>query len=238
MNIDIGKIINDKLETMKKERVIENKIEEVIEKTILSVVTEELSGYSFKRKISEQLEQSIHDIAGDVGLSAYNGFIAEKVKEIVSREYERDLVDKISDKISNCLLKKYENIKLSDIFNRYREWLLDTIDEAEKYEYQRYCAELEVDNDGYFKTYKINLSEKELDYAEKPQISIKILVCGNAEAEKISSVSIDGRWFDSTLRIGTLTEFEAFIVNLYYNQTKIILDVDDVDDSNYYDVDC
>ena len=29
MNIDIGKIINDKLETMKKERVIENKIEEV-----------------------------------------------------------------------------------------------------------------------------------------------------------------------------------------------------------------
>ena len=72
MNIDIGKIINDKLETMKNERVIENKIEEVIEKTIISVVTEELGGYSFKRKISEQLEQSIHDVAGDIGLSAYN----------------------------------------------------------------------------------------------------------------------------------------------------------------------
>ena len=127
---------------------------------------------------------------------------------------------------------------MSDIFNRYREWLFDTIDEDEKYKYQRYCAELDIDNDGYFTTYKIKLSEKELDYSDKPQILIKILAFGKPEAEKISSVYINGRWFDSTLCIGTLTEFEAFIVNLYYNKTNIILDVDDVDDSNYYDVDC
>ena len=105
MNIDIGKIINDKLEKMKKERVIENKIEEVVEKTILSVITENLSSYSFKNEISKQLEQSIHDVVGDIGLSAYNGFIAEKVKEIVSQEYERDLVEKISEKLVTVYLK-------------------------------------------------------------------------------------------------------------------------------------
>lgn len=34
-----------------------------------------------------------------------------------------------------------------------------------------------------------------------------------------------------------MTNFEAFLVNLYYNGTKIKMDVYDVDDSDYFDID-
>ena len=34
-----------------------------------------------------------------------------------------------------------------------------------------------------------------------------------------------------------MTDFEAFLVNLFYNKTKIIMDVDDVDDNDHFDID-
>ena len=48
---------------------------------------------------------------------------------------------------------------------------------------------------------------------------------------------LSGHDLEGTVRLGCLSEFEAFVVNLYYNKTEIIIDPDDVDDSDYFDID-
>lgn len=40
-----------------------------------------------------------------------------------------------------------------------------------------------------------------------------------------------------SFKLSHLTDFEAFVLNLYYNGTKIIMDEDDVDEDPYFDID-
>ena len=52
-----------------------------------------------------------------------------------------------------------------------------------------------------------------------------------------SFLKLNGSYIDKNLRIGTLSEFEAFLVNLYYNRTEILVDMEDADDYGYFDID-
>ena len=40
-----------------------------------------------------------------------------------------------------------------------------------------------------------------------------------------------------SFNLGRLSDFDAFILNLYYNGTKFIMDVDKVEEEPYFDVD-
>ena len=48
---------------------------------------------------------------------------------------------------------------------------------------------------------------------------------------------LNGRNMKETFKVGTITDFEAFVLNLYYNDTKIILDPDNVDEDPCFDID-
>ncbi|MEL7654638.1 MAG: hypothetical protein AAGU75_01875 [Bacillota bacterium] len=55
----------------------------------------------------------------------------------------------------------------------------------------------------------------------------------------IGSVYIDGHGIDNKLNFGRMSEIEALLVNLTYNKTPIIIDVeseDDLDTSFYIDI--
>ena len=179
--------------------------------------------------------------AADCGFSAYNGFIAEKVKSIVQDMYTADISQKVQDALNDVMLKKHENIKLSDIFNRYRKWVWENTEESDKHERGRYTGELEVAEDGPFTRYTCKFADHKLEnlsyYTEKPGIEVRICVYGEKKADKITNLYLDGHNLKDSVKLGYLSEFEAFVVNLYYNGTEIILDPDDVDDSDYFDID-
>ena len=59
----------------------------------------------------------------------------------------------------------------------------------------------------------------------------------NKKAETISGLYINGHELRETIKIGVLSDFEAFLVNLYYTETPIILDPEDVPDDNDFDID-
>ncbi len=237
MIIDISKVIAEKMEQMQKDRVIEVKIEQTLEKVILDTISSELRSYAFTRTIADEVKKSIGDVASELGLGAYNAFIAKKVKDIVTGMYEADMAEKVTEALSNTLLKKYDEVKLSEIFDKYRDWLFAYVDESEKYERQHFCCDLEVRENGAFKHYEITLSEEKLTCStDRADISFKICQYGN-EKSYINFLCLDGNIMENTTRFGVLTEFEAFLLNLYYNKTPIILDVDDVDTCDTYDID-
>ena len=208
-----------------------------MEKAILSAFTDEVNSYGFRKAIGEQVRKSVSTLAEDCGLPAYNGFIAEQIKSTVQELYSADIAEKLQRSINDVLLQKHDTIKLSDIFKSYRKWVLKNTDESDKYEREKFTARLEVEEDGSFTWYNCYFAD---EYHAVPRyqdvdIGIRFCVYGNKESEKISSVYMAGHYLGDGLRIGRLSDFEAFVVNLFYNGTEIILD--DVDEDEYFDID-
>ena len=245
MTIDISGIIEAKLAQMEEEGTIRKKIEEVLEKSVLSAVTSELESYSFTREIRDQMGKAVSGVAEQSGLAAYNGFIAEKIRQIVQDIAADDLQKKLQAALDGVLLQKHESVKLSDIFKRYHEWVCEHTDESDKYDRRHYTAELTVEEGSYsFTHYKVQFADRpdatkaySYDSDEIPDIELRFALYQKEQATRISTLYLNGRDISQNLRIGTLTEFEAFLVNLYYNQTQIQMDMEDADDFGYFDID-
>ncbi len=242
MEINITKIVEDKLAQMEQDGVIQKAIEDGIEKSILSAVTSAVTGYQFKREIEKQVEDAVGGIAGKCGLSSYNGFIAQKAAEIVQNMYNNDISEKVKRALDDTLVQDYSGIKLSEIFDKYREWVKEHTEEADQYEYEQFTCILEHDDDGPWQHLTCKFADHPLEnsYCRKERGEIEIRFCryNGAEKVRISSLWLNDHDMRQSIRIGTLTSFEAFLVNLCYNETEVEIDLEDVDEDNYYDIDC
>lgn len=241
MNIDVSKIIADKLAQLEADGTIKRKIEEALEKAIMSAITSELESYSFRSSIQDQLKASVSTIAADCGLSAYNGYIAEKCKAIVQSHFTTDISERLEKTLNDIMFTKYENIKLSDIFKRYREWVLEHTDESDKYERKKFTHVLEVEESGSFTHYSCKFADHTLSNGfglkEDPDIDVRFTRYRDEKETSISMLYLNGHYMKDSFKVSRLTDFEAFILNLYYNKTKIILDEEDVDEDPYFDID-
>ena len=110
MNIDVSQIIADKLAQLEADGTITRKIEETLEKSIMSAITSELESYTFRNGIQKQLNAAVSTLAGDIGLSAYNGYIAEKCRAIVQSHFTTDISERLEKTLNDIMFTKYENI--------------------------------------------------------------------------------------------------------------------------------
>lgn len=241
MNIDVSQIVAAKLAQLDEDGTIKRKIEEALEKTIMSAITSELESYRFQHTIQDQMKDAVSSIAADCGLSAYNGYIAEKCKTIVHNLFTTDISERVEKALNDIMFTKYENIKLSDIFKKYRAWVLANTDESEKYEREMFTHVLEVKEDGAWTKYCCKFADHTLEgigYAkEAPEIEIVFHVYQERKEASISMLYLNGHYMKDSFKVGRLTDFEAFILNLYYNETKIILDEEDVEEDPHFDID-
>ena len=244
MTIDVSSIIEGKLAQMEKDGIIQKKIEEALEKSILFAVTSELDSYDFTWALRDEMKKAVSGVAEQSGLSAYNGFIAEKVRQIVQDAATDDLTAKLQTALEGVLLKKHEGVKLSDIFKRYHTWVCEHTEEGDKYDRERYTAELEFDERGSFTYYDVKFADRpnatrsySADPDDRPDVRLHLSTYKAEKSTRITSLQLNGSYIGENLRIGTLSEFEAFLVNLYYNDTEILLDMEDADDYGYFDID-
>lgn len=234
MNIDFNEIVQQKLAQMEAEGVIQKKIEDTLGKSIMDAIDSQLGSYSFKNALAKQMEDGISQVAKDCGLSAYNGFISEKVKAILSGIVSDDLGKKIETAVSGILVQRYEGIKLSDIFKRYREQVMNSTDYSEKEDRQEFTMELEIEESytGSFTYYTCKFCpEPEYDADGYDSVEVRFSKYGNEQTASIRSLTIGGLDMSKTLKFGYLNPFDQFLVNLFLNKTEIIMDVDSAQDA-------
>jgi len=238
MNIDIQAIVNDHIKSMEDKGIIEKTIQETLEKSILGAITDALDSYKLRRAIEEKVSKEVSSVMTDIGFTAYNSFIADKVKAITEGVCNADIAAKIQKTFDEILVVKRESIKLSEIFEKYRKWVCNEVDESEKYDLEQFYVKFEEDERyGWF---KVELAK------EKPRSScldevIKFTLFKESNKKgfgSISSTYIDGYDIKDRFKFGHMSEFELLLVNLVYNDTPIEIDVESEDDiDNSYDTD-
>lgn len=247
MNIDFSKIINDKIKQMDENGIIQKAIENGIEKVILQAISDQITGYETKRLIERQVKECISESCADIGLAAYNGCVADAVSKIIKGTIAEDLQDRIEEEVTGLVLKKEKPVKLSEIFERYRENMRAGYDSMDTdATFALYCGEKRtsfVSNKYYYEcafnedgdveanvSYSGRIQNKE-DY----DIFFETYDYGDNTAI-INHVFFRGEPAENMLKRRYLDPFECFILNLYLNKVKITMDVEKIDtEDNMYE---
>lgn len=238
MNIDISKIVNDKIEELESEGIIQKRVEETVEKVVLNEISDALDSWGLRRNISDAVKSSVGDIADKINFSAYNGFIVQTMKNIMEGTLREDLTQKIQKSFKDILITKHENVKLSEIFNKYYNWVCESTGESEKWERREFTHSLDVREDGNFKFITVKFNDETLASYEDPQIEFQLYDYKNQGKNEIKRLFLEGKDMTKAIVLGSINDFEVYILNLFYNKAEIILDIDDVEENGYYDIDC
>ena len=233
MNLDIKAIINNKINEMAKNKVIEKQIEASLEKTIISSVSSSFGGYEFEKLIREKVSTVLGEAVKEFDFSSYHGFITDYFNQLMNHHLKEDLKLKVEESFNQILFIKRDKVKLSEIVDLYRELLIESLENGKKYDLNNYFY-YSISRDKY--TIKIKLGQKQFDEYSSYNDSVSIEIWPDRstlgeeiETGKLWRVNCDGKELGQQLVFKDLSKFETFIINLYFNQTQIEIDVwDDV----------
>ncbi|MDP4224752.1 MAG: hypothetical protein Q8910_00080 [Bacteroidota bacterium] len=239
MNINIGEIVNQKIKEMDENKVVEKAIKDTLENTIIKAVNEALSSWKLKDDIEKKVSKEVSDVVADIGFTAYNSFIAEKVKAITEDVCTKDIAEKIQKTFDNILVIKRDKISLSDIFDKYREWICANTNDKDKYDLERYHVKFDDSERGWL---DIELSREKMDrYTYKDSDFVRFTVHRNYDNKNIgwiSRVELAGEDIEKKLSFKYMNDFQLLLINLAYNKTPVDIDVESEDDiDNSFDVD-
>ena len=237
MSININEIAQKKIDEMETSGEIKNHIESKLHSLVLDSVASAFNGYGIRKKIQEMVESQISPCLDTLDFTGYNSFICEKLKQITEEYLKEDIAKKVSDTFEDIFMLKYESIKLSEIFEAYRDWQIEDLEESEKYE---------LNNEFYT---SMNESEHGFLYCsiskEEPSNSLTyfgdkrkdIFTCDfgfsifrNLDKPgwgRLSRVYFEGQRVTEMVKITSYNKFQTLLLNLYYNETPIVLDVED-----------
>ncbi len=239
MNVNITEIVQNKIDSLAADQVIEKAITETFEKTIIKAVTDALDSYDLRKTIEKKVAVEVNGVVADLDFHSYNSFMCEKMMQIVNQTCKEDLCEKIEKKFKDIFLCQTEEIKLSDIFKRFKEIACESVDEASKYDrvYEGWHYKLEESDYGWL--------DCELDYEDrhhryKSDSAIAFTVHKNVDNKSkgwISSVYLDGHEINTKFTFKNLNDVEIMLVQAVMNKIPIVIDIDGDDVDNSWDID-
>lgn len=137
-------------------------------KTLVKAVTDSLDSYGLKKNIENKMAEQVSKVVVDLGFQSYNSFMIEKMAQIINETCREDICQKAEKKFKDLFLCQTKEIRLSSIFEKYREIASNNVEEAEKYERM---------NDGWYYKFEVDGSfiRCELDYEEREHRYIGIV---------------------------------------------------------------
>ena len=119
MNIDVTKIVQDKIDSLQAEGIVEKAITETFEKTIVKAVTDSLDSYELRKNIEKKMTEQVSKVVADLDFQCYNSFMIEKMSQILNEICREDICEKVEKKFKDLFLCQTKEIKLSSIFEKF-----------------------------------------------------------------------------------------------------------------------
>lgn len=241
MNIDVTKIVQDKIDSLQSEGVVEKAITETFEKSIVKAVTDALDSYELKRNIEKKVTEQVSKVVADLDFQCYNSFMVEKMPQILNETCREDICEKIEKKFKDLFLCQTKEIKLSTIFKEFRKIACENVDESEKYNRcdEGWHCKFEPDETYGWISCELDYEDRIHRYKSDSAIAFTVHRDYNDKTRgKIYSLYLDGEGIDKKFRFGHLNDVEILLVQAAMNEIPVIIDVEDIDDiDTSFDVD-
>lgn len=239
MNIDVSKIVQEKIDSLAAAGAIEKAITETFEKTILKAIESSLDSYGLRSILEKKVTTEVNAVVADLDFHTYNAFMCEKMMQIINQTCREDLCAKIEEKFKSIFLCRVNEIKLSDIYKTFGKIACENVDESEKWD--RF-------DDGWH--YKLEESDYgwldcELDYENRhhryrSDCAIAFTIHPDIKDKTkgfISRVYFEGNDINKAFAFKNLNDVEIMLVQALLNRIPIILDIDEDDIDNSWDID-
>ena len=241
MEINVTQIVQDRIDNLQEEGTVEKAIADTFEKALIQAVTFAIDGYKVKRIIEDKVTEQVSKMAADLDFQSYNSFMIKKMSQILNEVCREDICQKAEKRFKDIFLCQTKEIKLSSVFEKYREIACEKIEEQEKYDRIDEGWHCKCETDG-----KYGWIQCELDYEDREHLSI--LDCNiaftvhrdfdNRSIGRIYTLYLDGKNINSKFKFGHLNDVEILLVQAVLNEIPIIIDVESTDDiDNSFDVD-
>lgn len=240
MNIDVSKIVQEKIDSLSQEGIIEKTITETFEKTIVKAVTDSLDSYRLRNMLEEKFTQEVNKVAADIDFQSYNSFMCEKMMQIINETCREDLCDKIEKKFKDIFLCQTKEIKLSEIFEKYRKIANQYIDESEKWDRADEGWHYKLEEDERYGWIECELDFYEKNHRYKSDSAIAFAIHKDYKDKtrgKISTLYLDGHRIEDKFKFGPLNDVEIMLVQAAMNEIPIIIDITEDDVDNSWDID-
>lgn len=240
MNIDVSKIVQDKIDSLAKEGVVEKAIVETFEKTITKAVTDSLDSYKLRNTIEEKFTQEVNKVVADLDFQSYNSFMCEKMMQIINDICREDLCEKIENEFKDIFLCQTKEIKLSEIFEKYGEIANKYVDESEKYDRADKGWHYKLEEDKQYGWIHCELDYNSGRHIYKSDSNIVFTIHKDIKDKtrgKIYTLYLDGNDIDKKFKFGHLNDVEIMLVQAAMNEIPIIIDITGDDVDNSWDID-
>lgn len=227
MEININEIASAKIRAMEESGEIRKIIENGVEETVKKAVETACKDYEFRNIIHKSISSLLGEVAKEVNFSAYANFLRDRMNTQIERYVKNDMINFMCDSFEKMYFNIPEDIKLSDILKKYKDYLENNLDKDDKNKWgyidfsfeNEYSSFITIKAGSPHKT-KYNCFDKGLEIClYKPNPKDK--------KAKITWIRFDGNDFKTSMDLSILNEFEVLMFNLMFTQKEIDIDINE-----------
>lgn len=238
--MDVQEIVNEKIKSIVESGELQESIEKNVEASVFASIKEKFSGYSFRSDIEKALSEKIDPVLKNLDLSTLSAVVGERYNAILHKVLDGNLADQAEKFYQSVFMLNNEPLKISDFLEVVKKCF--TPDDHEHPDEESFFLSMGED-ESYRSWFRICFDESpdsnSSDAANEITLSKSSGENGNY---RILSMTIDGIGFccgsKEIKKIGSLNEFEKVIINAFFNEREIILDIEDENDFNVSFYDC
>lgn len=227
--MDIQKIINNKVAELVEGEVIEKLVAETVETSIKKEIESYFSGWNFRRDIEDKLKEEISPMLKTIDFSGYRQVMINQMVAVVSSIQGEEFAQMAKSEFES-IFGKHESIKLTELFEKVRENFKN-----DEYAYEEYFTVIISDRrtpgdkilSGWIDIY-FDADENKSNYECRNHISIMM---SDDKVGVIKRLKINGvNYSDKGFQFGYLNDWEKSLLNAYFSETLVAVDIDDEDD--------
>lgn len=227
MEININEIASAKIKVMEESGEIRKIIENGVEETVKKAIESACKDYEFRNEISKGILSLLGEVAKDINFSAYSNFLRDRMNTQIEKYVKNDMINLMRDSFEKTYFNMPEDIKLSDILNKYKEYIIGHLDDSDKKEWGHIDFSFEMEYSSFIKIKAGSPHKKRYDHFEK---GLEMCLYSHNLKEnkaKISWIRFDGNDFKTCMDLASLNEFEILMFNLMFTQKEIDVDIDE-----------
>lgn len=227
MEININEIASAKIKAMEESGEIRKRIEDGVEKTVNEAIDSACKDYKFRSGISENISNLLGEVAKEVNFSAYANFLRDRMNAQIEKHVKNDMINLMSDSFEKMYFNAPEDIKLSDILNKYKEYIENNLDSDDKKEWGHINFSFEMEYSSF-----INIkagSPKDTIYGRYDKgVEMSLYKPSSKDAKAVISwIRFNGNDFKTSMDLDRLSSFEILMFNLMFTQKEIEVDIDE-----------